>query len=219
METIKPQLNKLKGYHLTPRGKYLLLMNKVLSKDAFWLYDASFSFADWDKEHTDTYGTLNLTQGEIEYILGRSKGYVSRYGKPLFRKGFWIKRTDGRVEVVGFELIEQKLIREITKRDGIVNIQSYIASLQKPVADTQQKNTDLQTLNAKDKPRIQGHSVANLQPRPTKSDISSFKGNSLRSDEEYSRIWKEDFDSSPSFTPDDMKWIDLNVYETAGVPS
>lgn len=219
METITPQLKKMVGYYATPRGKYLLLMAKVLSKDEFILYDASITFADWDKEHVQTFGTLNLTQGEIEYLLGRSKGYVSRYSKGLFDKGFWTKRTDGRIEVAGFELIEPKLLREITKRDGIVNVQSYIANLQKSVADRQQPNAVLQTSATKDISAIQGQDVAELQPSSLKSDLSSFKGNSLRSDEEYQRIWIEDFDSSPTFTPDDMKWIDLNVKENPAVPS
>ncbi len=73
--------------------------------------------------------------------------------------------------------------------------------------------------------------VANLHEEPAKMQtfspqkpaysLGSYKGNVsvIRTEEEYQRIWIEDFDSSPTFTPDDMRWIDLNVYETAGIPS
>jgi hypothetical protein len=53
------------GWYGTYRGKFLLLKNKVLTKEEFILYEASIAFADWDKNHTNKYGTLDLKQHDI----------------------------------------------------------------------------------------------------------------------------------------------------------
>src|SRR3989344_5064048 len=107
--------NKYNGWYPTYRGRFLLLKNKVFSKEEYILYEASIAFADWDKEHK-TYGFLSLSQSEIENQIGASKGFVSRYGKVLINKGFWKKLENGIVQVIGFELIEIKLLKEITKK-------------------------------------------------------------------------------------------------------
>ena len=81
MRSEKDLLKKLIGWYGTYRGRFLLLKNKVLTKEEFILYEASVAFADWDKDHTNTYGFLDLKQDEFEILLGVSDGFVSRYGK------------------------------------------------------------------------------------------------------------------------------------------
>ncbi len=193
--------NKYNGWYPTFRGKYMLLKNKVLSKEAFILYEASIAFADWDKDHK-TYGLLLLSQSEIETQLGCSKGFVSRNGRILINKGFWMKQANV-IQVLGFELIEIKLLKEIVKKDKVVNLQKYLGDTQQLVAN---KGINI----AKGKEDVPPQDVANLQNDKPKYLVSS-KGKYLthRTDEDYQRIWKEG--NYQSLTPDDMKWIDNNI--------
>ncbi|OGH39052.1 MAG: hypothetical protein A2905_00435 [Candidatus Levybacteria bacterium RIFCSPLOWO2_01_FULL_36_10] len=196
--------NKYHGWYPTYRGKFLLLKNKVISKEAFILYEASVAFSDWDKEHK-TYGLLSLSQSEIESQLGFSKGYVSRYGGTLIEKGLWEKLPDN-IRVVGFELIEIKLLKEIVKKNKVVDLQKYLVETQQLVANKGE-------LDAKERACLSPQSVADLQQPLSKSDIGSFKDKYYipRTDEEYERMWKEG--NYQSLTPDDMKWLDNNISE------
>ena len=148
-----------------------------------------------------------------------SDGFVSRYGKNLFTKGFWRKRGDGLIQVMGFELIEIDLLNKITRKDLIVDIQKYVAVLQTKVADLQQKNANLQQNFSKGKDINQPQEVANLQQTVSKSNLVSYKdkGIILRTDEEYKKI-KQEFPFC-ELSIDDMKWIDINVHENPTVIS
>ena len=196
-----------------------MLKNKVLTKEEFILYEASVAFADWDKDHTNTYGFLDLKQDEFEILIGVGDGFVSRYGTKLLDKGFWKKRQDGLIQVMGFELIEINLLNKITRKDLIVDIQKYVAVLQNDVADPQQENANLQQNFTKGKDINQPQEVADLQQTVSKSNLVSYKDKCiiLRSDEEYNKI-KEEFAFS-QLSVDDMKWIDINVHEDPNVPS
>lgn len=219
MRSEKDLLKKLIGWYGTYRGRFLLLKNKVLTKEEFILYEASVAFADWDKDHTNTYGFLDLKQDEFEVLLGVSDGFVSRYGTKLLDKGFWRKRQDGLIQVMGFELIEINLLNKITRKDLIVDIQKYIAILQNDVADPQQKNVNLQQNLTKGDGNKQAQKVADLQQTVSKSNSVSYKDKCiiLRSDEEYNKI-KEEFAFSQLLV-EDMKWIDINIHEDPNVPS
>jgi hypothetical protein len=50
MRSEKDLLKKLVGWYGTYRGRFLLLKNKVLTKEEFILYEAGVAFADWDKD-------------------------------------------------------------------------------------------------------------------------------------------------------------------------
>jgi hypothetical protein len=101
---------------------------------------------------------------------------------------------------VGFELIEISLLTEMTKKNLIIDLQKYFADQQIGVENSQQK-------------------FANLQRTVSKSDLVSYKDKViiLRNDEEYKKI-KEEI-SFKELSIDDMKWIDLNVYEDPNVSS
>jgi hypothetical protein len=194
---------KLRGYYPTYRGKLLLLHTKKLTFQEYVLYDASVALADWDKKHGDRYGTIKLSQEEIETVLGCSKGFVSRYGKELYKKGFWEKDNYGRTHVVGFELIETGLLKTITKRDKVVSLQNYIANKQTYDALLQQEIAEKQLISSKEESTFQGKSVADLQPIYPISDLVSSKG-------EYS-LRDKSLDSGLS--EEDKLWISENVKE------
>lgn len=194
---------KLGGYYPTYRGKLLLLKTKVLTFQEYVLYDASVALADWDKRHGDRYGTIKLSQEEIETVLGCSKGFVSRYGKELYKKGFWLKDNYGRTHVVGFELIETGLLKTITRKSKVVNLQDYIANKQSYDALLQQDIAEKQLKSSKEESTFQGKSVADLQPSRPISDLVSSKG-------EYS-LRDKNLDSGLS--EEDKLWISENVKE------
>jgi hypothetical protein len=196
---------KLGGYYPTYRGKLLLLQTKKLTHQEYILYDASIILADWDKKHGDRYGVINLTQSAIEYVIGCSKGFVSRYGKGLYKKGFWVKDSYGRTRVVGFELIETGLLKTITKRDKVVNLQNYIVNKQSYDALLQQDIAVKQLKSSKEESTFQGKSVADLQPPRPISDLVSSKGKySFR-------------DTSTGLSDEDIRLIEESLAESTQV--
>ncbi len=196
---------KLGGYYPTYRGKLLLLKSKALTFQEYVLYDASIALADWDKKHGDRYGTLKLSQEEIEVVLGCSKGFVSRHGKELYKKGFWEKDEYGRTRVVGFELIETGLLKTITKKDKVVNLQNYIANKQIYDALLQQDIAEKQLISSKEESTFQGKSVADIQPPRPISDLVSSKG-------EYSFR-----DTSTGLSDEDIRLIEESLAESTQV--
>lgn len=186
---------KLHGWRGTPRGLFLLLQKKILTKEEFLLYDASLSFADWDKNKS-TYGSFNLTQQEIELLLGFTAGFVSKRIEKLCSLGLWQRRKDGRIQVIGFELIEIYFLKEITHKNLLVDPLTYFANLQISLTNSQNLIAKKQTDFPKDSVEIQSQDFANLQMKSSISDIVSYKDNNIRAplvrtDKEYENIVKE----------------------------
>jgi len=212
-------IKKLNGYHGIGRGVLLLLHNQILTKEEFILYEAILSFASWDKEKKVSYGVIDLTQEEIEWLLNVSSGYVSKLKEGLIEKGFWRINKNKKIEVVGFELIETSVLSRITKNNMVVDYYDYIAHKQNEFASEQKLIAHKQTNISKENAPNQLQKFAHKQTVSSISDISSYKDrcNSLRSDEEYEKIKKEM--GFNSLTIEDMKWIDTNVHENSSVTS
>jgi len=212
-------IKKLHGYHGIGRGVLLLLHKQILTKEEFILYEASFSFASWDKEKKVSYGVIDLTQEEIEWLLNVSAGYVSKLKEGLIEKGFWRINKNKKIEVVGFELIETSVLSRITKNSKVVDYYDYIAHKQNEFASEQKLIAHKQTNISKENTDNQPQKFAHKQTVSSISDISSYKDrcNSLKSEEEYKKI-KEEMGFS-SLTIEDMKWIDTNVHENSTVSS
>jgi len=212
-------IKKLNGYHGIGRGVLLLLHNQILTKEEFILYEAILSFASWDKEKKVSYGVIDLTQEEIEWLLNVSSGYVSKLKEGLIEKGFWRINKNKKIEVVGFELIETSVLSRITKNNMVVDYYDYIAHKQNEFASEQKLIAHKQTNISKENTDNQPQKFAHKQTVSSISDISSYKDrcNSLKSEEEYKKI-KEEMGFS-SLTIEDMKWIDTNVHENSTVSS
>ena len=212
-------IKKLNGYHGIGRGVLLLLHNQILTKEEFILYEAILSFASWDKEKKVSYGVIDLTQEEIEWLLNVSSGYVSKLKEGLIEKGFWRINKNKKIEVVGFELIETSVLSRITKNSKVVDYYDYIAHKQNEFASEQKLIAHKQTNISKENAPNQLQKFAHKQTVSSISDISSYKDrcNSLKSEEEYKKI-KEEMGFS-SLTIEDMKWIDTNVHENSTVSS
>lgn len=176
MRTNEEILKKLSGYRSTPRGRLLLLQKKILSKEEYIFYDASFDFADWDKEnHPATYGSFDLNWGEIGFLLGFDGSTICRKGNSLIKKGFWKKRKDHKIQVIGFELTEPKLLNKITLREGLVDLSKYLANSQSHSAEQQDSFAETQEDISKGEPVDQAQIPAVLQSAGSKSDLISFK--------------------------------------------
>ena len=212
-------IKKLHGYHGIGRGVLLLLHNQILTKEEFILYEASLFFASWDKEKKASYGVIDLTQEEIEWLLNVSAGYVSKLKEGLIEKGFWRINKNKRIEVVGFELIETSVLSRITKNNMVVDYYDYIAHKQNEFASEQKLIAHKQTNISKENAPNQPQKFAHKQTVSSISDISSYKDrcNSLKSEEEYEKI-KEEMRLN-SLTIEDIKWIDTNVHENPIVTS
>ena len=205
----QPLNNRLHGWYRTFRGKLLLLNKRVLSKEEYLLYDSSVILCDWDEKHHETYGHLLLTQTEVEKLIGCSKGFVSRYGKELIKKGFWKISPNIGIQVLGIELISYKLLNDIVKNNKVVDLQKYLAETQQLVAD---EGIDI----SKKMHNIPPQYVANLQTDRSKYLISSKDKYFVpRSSEEYKRIYEES--NCEGLSPEDMKLADESIFETMGI--
>ncbi|PWU24082.1 hypothetical protein C5B42_00710 [Candidatus Cerribacteria bacterium 'Amazon FNV 2010 28 9'] len=191
---------KLHGYHGTYRGKFLLLQRKILTKEEFILYDASLSFADWDKDKS-TYGTFDLSQLEIQLLLGFSEGYVSKYSKKLFQLHFWEERDDGRILVSGFKLTEAGLLKELARQNLLIDPDLIFANQQSHFEKQPTHFANKQTASPKRIAGNQPYGFANQQSGQPKSDTVSYKD--------------ENIDDS-GLSEEDKKWIDENLKESGG---
>lgn len=191
-------IKKLNGYHKAPRKRFLLLLNGVLNQKELLLYEFGIAIADWDTDHTDAYGTFYATNLQIAQILGvKSDTTVGRIKQSLIDKGYF-KKIDKRIWVRDFNEWQ---------------LRKYNPAVIEPQpAKTHEENAELHEEPAK---------LKSIQPETHEYSLGSFKGELrvTRTTEEYQRIWEESFNCSPTFTPDDMRWIDLNVYESSRIPS
>lgn len=212
-------LKKIYGYISLPKGILLLLRNKTLSKEEFILYLSSLIFAVWDKNKEKSYGSLDLSKKEIELILNFSKGFVSKFDKGLFKKGFWRLKENKRIEIAGYNLTDTVFLKQIASKEKLIDPHKQIAFEQTEIANQQKEVARKQQNLSIAKEPDQDQKVADQQLSSSISDISSYKDryNSLKSEEEYKKIKEENPNSLLSI--DDMKYIDLNVYEDPNVPS
>ncbi len=212
-------LKKIYGYISLPKGILLLLRNKTLSKEEFILYLSSLILAVWDKNKEKSYGSMDLNKKEIEEILNFSKGFVSKFDKGLFKKGFWRMKPNKRIEIAGYNLTDTVFLKQIASKEKLIDPHKQIAFEQTEIANQQKEVAHKQQNLSIAKESNQDQKVADQQLSPSISDIRSYKDryNLPRSEKEYEEIKKEL--NLSLLTTDDMKWIDLNVYEDPNVPS
>lgn len=206
---------KLHGWHGTYRGRFLLLQRNVLTKEEFILYDASLSFSDWDKiNHPKIYGSFDLTQQEIELLLGFSTGYVSKHSKKLLQLDLWQKRADGRIQVLGFKLIEIGLLKVITKQKLLVDPEIIFANSQSQFENLQNEITNKQVTSPKATEGNYPQTFANSQNPSAISDVVSYKDKSIVSPIgiAFSETQSAKTDVEPiGLSEDDIEWINENL--------
>ena len=212
-------MKKLSGYVGVGRGILLLRHSRILTDEAYFLYTNCLYLTSWDKKKISSYGVIDSTQEEIEWLIKLPAGCVSKHKKILIEKGFWRINANKKIEVVGFELIETSVLAKITKDNKIVDYQKYIAHKQTEFAAEQKVFAPEQTTLSKAIVLFQPQTFAVEQTKPPISDLVSYKycSSIKKSEEEYKTIKQEN--NFSFLTVEDMKLIDFNVHETPNVPS
>jgi len=158
-------LRKLnKTYQKVFRDRHIRARKLSLTDSEYRLWDLCVAVYDWDKKHTQTFGTLETTDRELASILGWSASKACRKRNSLIRKGLIEKTEIGTYKVVPVGA-ETALLHQ-----GVAQTQQEIAPTQEKGADLQQKQTqtaDSSLVSYKDKYRL------------------------VRSDREYNRLSKD----------------------------
>ncbi len=95
---------RLNGFQKASRERFKILTAQILTQEEFLLYELGVAIADWDKRHVDTYQSFEATNQELGNILGwKSDSTAFRHKLSLLKKGYFIKRPDGRIIVKGFD--------------------------------------------------------------------------------------------------------------------
>ncbi len=89
---------KINGYRLSHRNRWLLLKNKVLTREELFLWEFYLDQMDFDYKH-DTYGTFEVDFSLISEMLGYKKSKpnnsIRNKHKKLLKLGF-IRKTNQR---------------------------------------------------------------------------------------------------------------------------
>lgn len=101
--TKNPLLKRLRGYLRFNREIFMLLRMQELKEEELTLYILGISITDWDKRHTETYGSFQATNICLGDILSKSESTISRIKKSLIEKRYFIPTNDGRIIPIDFE--------------------------------------------------------------------------------------------------------------------
>jgi len=206
---IQNRLDKrLKGYHKTFRGRFLLIKNRTLNSGEYILWDVSYSIlADWDKKnHPDIFGTFDYSQEEIASLLACDKSTISRNSEKLFELGLWKEREDGRIEICGFDI--QENLAEISKQSGVVDLQKYLAQIQQGSSQTQQQTEKIQSNSIKETSDDSSQTVAEMQHHPFKEPLVSSKYGikfHINTKEQYEKV-KEQVETLGQILDEEKGW-------------
>ena len=209
------RLKKLNGYRPTHRNKWLFIQNGILSLQELGLLEFYADNVDFDWNRPSSLGLFEIDFEEIAKIFNRSSDSTIRiWHDKLLKLGFIEETEHKRI----FKLACFK--RYITPGFWRGEAGKYAESEKDQPFEiiTQNFGLNLQTIGEKlQKVGKKNTKTASISPPKA---LGSYKDKSVvKTEEEYQRIWKEDYDCSPDFTPDDMKWIDQNIYEDPLVPS
>lgn len=209
-----PNLN---GYRCSHKNKWLFIKYGILSIQELALLEFYADIVDFDKNHTD-FGLLKVDFKSIKTIFKcKSENTVRNWHNRLIELGFIISTNQRNIlkltcceryispgiwkgKASDYAKSEKNQPIEIILQNFGIDLQSIEKRLQ-PVVNIKDKNLKKQS------------SIAIVS---SKDDSSIFPKKviikqDLRNKEEYQKIYKEgDF---ISLIPDDMKWIDENVFE------
>jgi hypothetical protein len=132
---------KLRGYQKSPRDRFFLLKDGVLTQEEFILYELGIAITDWDRSHIETYGTFFATNLELAESLGwKSDSTASRYKINLLEKGFFVPVGEERLRAKDFSLWELKKsslkTQEISANNG-----DQVSNLHEPSAKMQENQS------------------------------------------------------------------------------
>lgn len=135
-------LSALHGFNKAPKERFNLLVNRVLDRQEFLVYEFCLAITTWDDIHyPDRYGSFNATNREIGELLGGwSESNISRIRNRLAKKGYLKELDNGRTWVKDFD--EWRLrIRDVSEQAKSAYKQDQLAQTQKPPAPMQEDHS------------------------------------------------------------------------------
>lgn len=151
----------MNGFQKAPKDRFLLLERGDITQEELLLYELGMAITDWDRTHTETFGSFQATNLELAEILRwKSDSTVSRHKASLIQKGFFKLTEDRRIIPKDFEIWE-------LRKPAIV--QNQIAEMQTDSANKHEPSAKMQELS----------------PQNTDYPLVSYKGNIGSSNSEY----------------------------------
>lgn len=149
-------------YQRVYRNRHLIAKNLKLNDREYRLWDLYIALYDWDKDHTETYQTVQATDLVLSEVLGWSPPKVCRVRNLLLKKG--------AIKPIGRSIYTIVLLPQ--KENNFAGLQNSIAEMQDEIAPVQEKVAEVQ--------QIQGYSDPNT--------IVSYKDKyRINTEEEYTR--------------------------------
>lgn len=138
MDSRNKLLSSLHGFNKAPKERFKLLVDRVLDRQEFLVYEFCLAIATWDDDnYPDKYGTFSATNIDVAEILGWSESNISRIRGRLVSKGYFKKLDNGRTWVKDFD--EWRLrIRDVSEQAKSAYKQDQLAQTQKPPAPMQE---------------------------------------------------------------------------------
>jgi len=97
-------LLRTKGYCLTPRNRYYLVINKDLTEEEYFLYGLLWDILiDWDDRHV-TYGLFEIHIELLANFLHWSSSKTRRILKSLVNKNFVLIVSKNQYTLTGYDL-------------------------------------------------------------------------------------------------------------------
>ena len=210
------RLKKLNGYRPTHRNKWLFIQKGILSLQELSLLEFYADNLDFDeKNHPSSFGLFEIDFEEIAKIFDcKSDTTIRNWHDKLLKLGFIEETEHKRI----FKLACFK--RYITPGFWGGEAGKYAESEKDQPFETILQSFGLNPQVIEKKLQTIGENNTKTASISPPKALGSYKDESVvKTEEEYQRIWREDYDCSPNFTPDLMKWIDQNVYEDPSVPT
>lgn len=133
-----PLIKKIRGYQKAPRDRFFLLYNKTLTQEEFVLYELGIAITDWDREHTETYGTFQATNQELAEILGWDSDTTAlRHKDSLIQRGLFIQVNEDLIKPKGFEKWQLRTSKAAKIQDQTAKIQLTSSNLEEVPAKMQ----------------------------------------------------------------------------------
>lgn len=139
------------SYQKVYRNRHIKARGLSLTDPEYRLWDLFTAVYDWDKTHTQSFGTIETTDRELAEVLKWSASKVCRNRVSLIKKGL-IEQTSIGV----YKLLLEKLSAPLEQE--VAQAKQEIAPTQQEVADLQQKQAytaDNSLVSYKDKYRLE----------------------------------------------------------------
>ena len=139
---LKRRLNKT--YQKVYRDRHVKAKELALTDQEYRLWDLLLALYDWDRNHQETYGTIEATEAQLAELLNCSDSKVCRVRAKLTKKGL-------------VTMVAESVYQVASLQDDPALMKQQFSEMKQPVADLQEKQSseDVSSLvSYKDKYRL-----------------------------------------------------------------